>query len=60
MRSKITVNRECRIGEIDDRLFGVFAAAKGCKVEYIFRDMLSVHGNWSKVKRAVEIVREEN
>ncbi len=35
------------------------AAAKGCKVEYIFRDVMTIHGNGAKVKRAVEIVREE-
>lgn len=35
------------------------AATKGCKVEYIFRDVMTIHGNASKVKRAVEIVREE-
>ena len=34
-------------------------AAKGCKVEYIFRDVMTIHGNGDKVKRAVEIVREE-
>ena len=35
------------------------AATKGCKVEYIFRDVMTIHGNAAKVKRAVEIVREE-
>jgi len=35
------------------------AASKGCKVEYIFRDVMTVHGNAEKVRRAVEIVREE-
>jgi len=35
------------------------AATKGCKVEYIFRDVMTIHGNGAKVKRAVEIVREE-
>ena len=35
------------------------AATKGCKVEYIFRDVMTIHGNGEKVKRAVEIVREE-
>ncbi len=35
------------------------AATKGCKVEYIFRDVMTIHGNSAKVKRAVEIVREE-
>ena len=35
------------------------AAARGCKVEYIFRDVMTIHGNGAKVKRAVEIVREE-
>jgi len=34
-------------------------ATKGCKVEYVFRDVMSIHGNSAKVKRAVEIVREE-
>ena len=34
-------------------------ATKGCKVEYIFRDVMTIHGNGAKVKRAVEIVREE-
>jgi hypothetical protein len=28
-------------------------------VEYIFRDVMTIHGNGAKVKRAVEIVREE-
>ena len=35
------------------------AASRGCKVEYIFRDVMTIHGNGAKVKRAVEIVREE-
>ena len=35
------------------------AATKGCKVEYIFRDVMTIHGNGEKIKRAVEIVREE-
>ena len=35
------------------------AVTKGCKVEYIFRDVMTIHGNGAKVKRAVEIVREE-
>ena len=35
------------------------AATRGCKVEYIFRDVMTIHGNGAKVKRAVEIVREE-
>jgi len=35
------------------------AAAKGCKLEFIFRDIMTLHGNKTKVKRAVEIVREE-
>jgi len=34
-------------------------ATKDCKVEYIFRDVMTIHGNSAKVKRAVEIVREE-
>ena len=34
-------------------------ATKGCKVEYIVRDILTVNGNVHKVKRAVEIIREE-
>lgn len=34
-------------------------ATKGCKVEYILRDVLTIHGNVEKVKRAVEIIREE-
>lgn len=34
-------------------------AAEGCKTEYIFRDVITIHGNVEKVKRAVEIVREE-
>lgn len=35
------------------------AATKDCKVEYIFRDVMTIHGNGAKIKRAVEIVREE-
>ena len=35
------------------------AAAQGCRVEYIIRDILTIHGNVHKVKRAVEIIREE-
>lgn len=34
-------------------------AAQGCRVEYIIRDILTIHGNVHKVKRAVEIIREE-
>ena len=34
-------------------------ASRGCKVEYIIRDILSIHGNVHKVKRAGEIIREE-
>ena len=34
-------------------------ASRGCKTEYIIRDILSLHGNVRKIKRAVEIIREE-
>jgi len=34
-------------------------AAKGCKAEYILRDILTINGNVHKVKRAIEIIREE-
>ena len=34
-------------------------ATKGCRVEYIIRDILTINGNVHKVKRAVEIIREE-
>lgn len=34
-------------------------ASKGCKVEYILRDVLTLNGNTEKIKRAVEIIREE-
>ena len=34
-------------------------ATKGCKAEYIVRDILTIHGNVKKVRRAVEIIREE-
>lgn len=50
--------------ELDEAAFRqnirqTIAASKGCKVEYIFRDVMTIHGNGRKVKRAVEIVREE-
>ncbi len=50
--------------ELDEAAFRqnirqTIAASKGCKVEYIFRDVMTIHGNGAKVKRAVEIVREE-
>ncbi len=50
--------------ELDEEAFRrnireTIAATKGCKVEYIFRDVMTIHGNGKKVKRAVEIVREE-
>ena len=32
---------------------------KRCETEYIFRDIYSLHGNLEKLRRAVEIVREE-
>lgn len=32
---------------------------KNCKVEYIFRDIYKLNGNIEKVKRAVQITREE-
>lgn len=32
---------------------------RDCKSEYIFRDIYALNGNIEKVKRAVEIVREE-
>lgn len=35
------------------------AATRGCRTEYIVRDILSIHGNVHKVKRAVQIIREE-
>lgn len=31
-----------------------------CKTEYIFRDIYQLHGNVEKLKRAVQIVREES
>lgn len=50
--------------ELDEEAFRknirqTIAATKGCKVEYIFRDVMTIHGNGAKVRRAVEIVREE-
>lgn len=50
--------------ELDEAAFRqnirqTIAATKDCKVEYIFRDVMTIHGNGAKVKRAVEIVREE-
>lgn len=50
--------------ELDEEAFRknireTIAATRGCKVEYIFRDVMTIHGNGAKVKRAVEIVREE-
>lgn len=32
---------------------------KGCRVEYIFRDVMSLKGNNEKIRQAVQIVREE-
>lgn len=32
---------------------------KDCKTEYIFRDIYKLHGNLEKLKKAVQIVREE-
>lgn len=32
---------------------------KGCTVEYVFRDIITLHGNNGKIKEAVQIVREE-
>ncbi len=34
--------------------------ANNCKAEFIFRDIYDLHGNIEKVKRAVEITREES
>ncbi|WP_305768093.1 hypothetical protein [Candidatus Epulonipiscium viviparus] len=31
-----------------------------CKAEFIFRDIYNIHGNLDKLRRAVEIVREES
>ena len=50
--------------ELDEEAFRknireTIAATKDCKVEYIFRDVMTIHGNGQKIKRAVEIVREE-
>lgn len=33
--------------------------ARGCKMEFIFRDIMSLKGNNEKIKEAVRIVREE-
>lgn len=33
---------------------------KGCKTEFIFRDIYKLHGNLEKLKKAVDIVREES
>lgn len=35
------------------------ALTRGCHTEYIFRDIYKLNGNIGKLKRAVEIVREE-
>ena len=35
------------------------SVARGCEREYIFRDVYQLNGNVEKVRRAVEIVREE-
>ena len=32
---------------------------KNCRTEYIFRDIYKLHGNVEKLKKAVEIVRQE-
>lgn len=50
--------------EFDEEAFRKYISktvslTKGCEVEYIFRDIYQLHGNLDKVKRAVEIVREE-
>jgi hypothetical protein len=34
-------------------------AARGCFVEFIYRDVYTVHGNLAKPRRAVEIARRE-
>ena len=42
-----------------DNIRQTVEATRGCKTEYIVRDVLSLHGTVHKVKRAVEIIREE-
>ena len=32
--------------------------ARGCKIEFIFRDIYRLHGNITKIKEAVGIVKE--
>ena len=34
-------------------------ATKGCLVEFLLRDVYSLHGNLDKLRRAVEIAHEE-
>ena len=34
-------------------------AAKGCQLEFAQRDVYTIHHDVAKVKRAVEIIREE-
>ena len=48
-----------RLSVVGSMSYETIAATKDCKVEYIFRDVMTIHGNGAKVKRAVEIVREE-
>lgn len=50
--------------EFDEEAFRKYiqktvSLTKNCKTEYIFRDIYQLHGNVEKLKRAVEIVREE-
>ncbi len=49
--------------DLDEEAFRDYIAhtlrvAKGCEIEFIFRDIYTLEGNQGKVKRAVQIVRE--
>lgn len=52
------VQKEFDEAAFRDYIQKTLTAARDCTVEFIFRDVYTLHGNLEKPARAVEIVRE--
>ncbi|MBS6645034.1 MAG: hypothetical protein KH366_15770 [Clostridiaceae bacterium] len=52
------VGKELQEDKLREYIKATLVSARGCKVEFSFRDVYTLNGNRDKVGRAVEIVRE--
>ena len=52
------VGRDLDEDAFRDYIAHTLRVAKGCEIEFIFRDIYTLEGNQGKVKKAVQIVRD--